>query len=205
MKEVHYDPCQYEDKDPVWTTDAVWRLTAGEHMTARHILPPRCCHTTLKLSHHSIKAILSWIHLISTVIIKAHALSWLLPAARLSPSFTHTHAHTYTRAYTHWTRWYFYLPPIVNRARSGLPVTRWSLRMTEWKSSNVQISVHISEGGDGAHSHPPNKAQEPVLLLERCCDAAAAPPRPRLRPHPHVRTFIGWIRRWAGRTDSRLE
>lgn len=76
---------------------------------------------------------------------------------------------------------------------------RWSFRTIEWKSSNVLISVHISKGGDGAHSHPPNKAQEPVFLLERCCDAAAAPPWLKLRPPPRIRRFIGWIARWAGR------
>ncbi|CAF97592.1 unnamed protein product [Tetraodon nigroviridis] len=79
--------------------------------------------------------------------------------------------------------------------------------MSEWKSSNVLKSVHISEGGDGAHSRPPNKAQEPVLSLERRCDAAAAsaaeaPPTP---PHPHTHwldwkvggaeSTVGWSKR----------
>lgn len=59
----------------------------------------------------------------------------------------------------------------------------------------------MSEGGDGAHAHPPNKAQEPGLLLERCCDASArlsaaqAPPTP---PHPQPY----WLESMVGGVES---
>lgn len=66
----------------------------------------------------------------------------------------------------------------------------------------------MSEGGDGAHAHPPNKAQEPGLLLERCCDASArlsaaqAPPTP---PHPQpywLESMVGGAKSTVDRSKS---
>lgn len=64
----------------------------------------------------------------------------------------------------------------------------------------------MSEGGDGAHAHPPNKAQEPGLLLERCCDASArlssaqAPPTP-----PSSAALLAGVDGGRGEEYSRLE
>lgn len=123
----------------------------------------------------------------------------LLGSPSLSLFLSLSFAHTQTRASTHLARLYFILLPSLKHARFRLPVVRWSLRTIEWKNSNVLISVHISEGGDGAHAHPPNKAQEPGLSSERC-SAAEAPP-----PLPSSAARLAGIDGGRGKEYSRLE
>lgn len=141
--EFHDNPCQHEDKDPLWSSPAPLMQYGcsqqGNTWLPRRSSPTLKSRSTPALSC-SIKAILGSFHSFYCVIIIQSS------RTECAPHRSHSlfHARARTRINTFNTA-ILYFPPFQKSARRRLPVTSCSLRTTKERSSSVLISVHMSE------------------------------------------------------------